>query len=113
MLLSKMIDITLMSQLYPVFLVLTTINVTASYLSVRVIDETYFNNQRAYILFNDYFSSGDKQVVSVEKANSKEKFYLPNILNRMNCKFIRYGHFSIYEVLASSKPHYYTQSVLQ
>lgn len=108
-----MIDITLMSQLYPVFLVLTTINVTASYLSVRVIDETYFNNQRAYILFNEYFSSGDKQVLSVEKANSKEKFYLPNILNRMNCKFIRYGHFSIYEVLASSKPHYYTQSVLQ
>jgi hypothetical protein len=30
-----------------------------------------------------------------------------------NCKFIRYGHHSIYEVLASSKPHYYTQSVLK
>jgi hypothetical protein len=55
LILSKMIDITMIGQLYPVFFVLTTINVSASYLSVKVIDEVFLNNQRSYILFNEYF----------------------------------------------------------
>jgi uncharacterized membrane protein YfcA len=57
MMLSKMIDITMISQLYSVFFLLTSVNVAASYLSVKVIDETHFNNQRAFIVFNEYFKS--------------------------------------------------------
>ena len=101
-----MIDITMIGQLYPIFLVLTTINVTTSYLSVKVIDETHLNNQRSFILFNEYFKQN--HILNVAQANDKEVFYLPNLLNLNNCKFIRYGHYSIYEVLANSKPHYYT-----
>jgi hypothetical protein len=36
--LSKVIDITIISQLYPIFFFLTAVNVAASYLSVKVID---------------------------------------------------------------------------
>lgn len=55
--LSKVIDITVISQLYPVFFVLTAVNVGASYMSVKVIDEVHLNNQRAFILFSEYFRS--------------------------------------------------------
>jgi Vitamin B6 photo-protection and homoeostasis len=107
MMLSKMIDITMISQLYSVFFLLTSVNVAASYLSVKVIDETHFNNQRAFIVFNEYFKSNQERVMSVTDANDKEVFCFPNVMNMKYCKFIRYGHFSINEVLESSKPHYY------
>lgn len=109
--LSKIIDITQVSQLYPVFFVLTILNISASYLSVKVIDELYLNNQRAYLLFNEYFNS--KQIMTAQEANHKEAFYYPNMMNKNACKFIKYGQNSIYQVLAFSKPHYYTQSVLK
>jgi hypothetical protein len=51
--------------------------------------------------------------MNVKEINEKEVFFLPNMFNNKTCKFIRYGHYSIYEVLANSKPHYYTQSVLK
>lgn len=51
--------------------------------------------------------------MDVEKTNHMEVFCLPNLMNLKNCKFIQYGHHSIYEVLAISKPHYYVQSVLK
>lgn len=101
-----MIDISMVSQLYPIFFVLTAVNVFGSYMSVRVIDEVYLNNQRSYILFNEFFK--DKNVKNVEEINNQENFCLPNLMNSKNCKFIQYGHHSIYEVLAASKPHYYT-----
>jgi len=42
--LSKVIDITVISQLYPVFVLLSSVNIAASYMSVKVIDEKHFNN---------------------------------------------------------------------
>lgn len=106
LLLSKVIDITVISQLYPVFMVLTMMNVTASYMSVKVIDEVNLNNQRTFILFNEYFATNT--ILNVKQANDREIFIYPDMFNSNTCKFIRYGHHSIYEVLASSKPHYYT-----
>lgn len=55
--LSKIINIQVISQLYPIFMVLTAVNITASYLSVKVIDEIYLNNQRSFILFDEFFKS--------------------------------------------------------
>ena len=87
--LSKVIDITVISQLYPVFILLSAVNLGASYMSVKVIDEIYLNNQRAFILFNEFFKS--RRVMSVEETNSQEIFTLPTIMNLNNCKFIKYG----------------------
>lgn len=64
-------------------------------------------------MFNEFFKSSDKIFKNASEINLKEVFYLPNLMNLKNCKFIQYGHHSIYEVLAQSKPHYYTQSVLK
>ena len=50
--------------------------------------------------------------MNVTEANDKEIFCFPNILNKKNCKFIKYGHFSINDVLENSKPSYYAQSVI-
>lgn len=55
--LSKLIDISQISQLYPVFILLTIMNIATSYQASKVIDEIYLNNQRAFILFNEYFKS--------------------------------------------------------
>ena len=57
LMLSKAIDISVISQLYPVFFCLTMVNVTCSYFSVKVIDEIHLNNQRSFLLFNDYFAT--------------------------------------------------------
>ena len=46
--LSKIIDITVISHLLPTFAVLTFINVYTSYKSASIIDEVNFNNQRAF-----------------------------------------------------------------
>lgn len=101
-----------MSQLYPVFIVLTGFNIAASYQAAKVIDEVYLNNQRAFILFNEYFSSGKRNILSCYDGNLKEIFYLPNFCNTHFCKFIKFGHRTIGKVLATSKPHYYTKSVI-
>jgi hypothetical protein len=81
-------------------------------MSVKVIDEIHLNNQRAFILFNEFFKTNQDKILNVIEANDKEIFCLPNIFNMKNCKFIKYGYFSINEVLESSKPHYYAQSVI-
>jgi len=70
LLLSKIIDITSISQLYPVFFVLTGINIYSSYSSIKIIDEVYFNNQRAFLLFNEYFNSNKKRVLTCFEANN-------------------------------------------
>lgn len=110
LLLSKLIDITSISQLFPVFCFLTCVNIGTSYLSAKVIDEIYFNNQRAFLLFNEYMKT--KTILSAELVNHMEVFYLPNIINLKVCKFIKYGNHTIGKVLATSKPHYYTKSVM-
>lgn len=50
--------------------------------------------------------------MNVEEGNIKEIFYLPNFINQHYCKFIKFGHLTIGKVLATSKPHYYTKSVI-
>jgi len=52
-----------------VFFILSTINIAASYLSVKVIDEIHLNNQRAFILFNEYFKTNQDKIMSVVEAN--------------------------------------------
>lgn len=42
--LSKMVNITSMSNLFPVFLVLSVLNIYTSYVSAKVIDEAHLNN---------------------------------------------------------------------
>jgi hypothetical protein len=81
-------------------------------MSVKVIDEIHLNNQRAFILFNEFFESNQENLMSVKSANHQEVFAFPNLMNMKNCKFIKYGHYSINQVLEGSKPHYYSQSVL-
>lgn len=80
----------------PVFILFTIMNISTSYCSVKVIDEIYLNNQRIFILFNEYFKTEGKNVLKVEEANNLEAFYLPNLINFNNCKFIKYGQDSIY-----------------
>lgn len=88
-------------------------NIVTSYYSAKVIDEIHLNNQRAYLLFNEYFKSNGENIVNVELINHREAFYYPNFTNKNICKFIRYGQFSIGAVLAMSTPAYYTGSVLK
>lgn len=73
------------------FIVLSTMNIAASYLSAKVIDELYLNNQRAYLLFNDYFKNDEKILKTAAYINHIEVFYLPNVMNLKVCKFIKYG----------------------
>eukprot|EP00347_Sterkiella_histriomuscorum_P012381 403368796 len=112
LMLSKLIDISSISQLYPVFMILTILNIATSYQASKVIDEVYLNNQRAFIIFNEYFKSNKKNFLTVEEGNIQEIFYMPNYLNMNYCKFIKFGHRTIGKVLATSKPHYYTKSVI-
>ena len=81
-------------------------------MSVKVIDEMYLNNQRAFIVFNEYFKTNQEKIMSVTEANNKEIFCFPNFLNTKHCKFIKYGYLNINEVLENSKPSYYAQSVI-
>ncbi|CDW83257.1 UNKNOWN [Stylonychia lemnae] len=108
---SKVIDITQVSQLYPIFIVLTGMNIAASYFSAKVIDEIYLNNQRAYLLFNEYFQNNYK-FSSAAHINHIEVFYLPNLLNMKVCKFIKYGHSSVYSLLEDKKDKLYQQNLV-
>jgi len=56
--LSKLINISVLSQLLPACLGLSVVSVAASYASANVIDELYLNNQRAKLAFDHYFESG-------------------------------------------------------
>lgn len=49
----------------------------------------------------------------MHEINKEEVFYLPNFMNKNNCAFIKYGANCISTVLATSKPKYYTHSVLK
>ena len=99
MALSKIINITSLSQLFPAFMLLTLIHVGSTYMSVKVVNEIYLNNQRAFIMFNEYFKSG--QILNVDEVNEKEAFYFPNFINNKFCKFIKYGKYSIDQIIDS------------
>ena len=77
--LSGLINITALTQLLPIFAMLSGVSIAATYRSVAVIDETHFNNQRAHLLFENYFESG--VLKSVKEVNQLETFYSPNFIN--------------------------------
>ena len=77
-------------------------NIAASYLSAKVIDELYLNNQRAFLLFNEYYKNSYKFSTAAH-INHIEVFYLPNIFNMKVCKFIKYGQHSVYDLLENKK----------
>eukprot|EP00347_Sterkiella_histriomuscorum_P003816 403362828 len=110
---SKIIDITSIYQLYPVFFVLTVMNIAASYYSAKVIDELYLNNQRAFLLFNEFFKSNEKLIHTAEYINDIEAFYLPNVINLKICKFIKYGEKTVYQALEKSIAKDHSQSLLK
>lgn len=111
--LSRLIDITSVYQLYPVFFVLTIMNIAASYLSAKVIDELYLNNQRAFLLFNDYLKDKERLIHTAEYINHIEVFYLPNLINSKVCKFIKYGEKTLYQALEKSIVKDHSQSLLK
>lgn len=51
-------------------------------------------------------------MMNVVEGNFKEIFFLPNFINAHYCKYIKFGHRTIGKVLATSKPQYYTKSVI-
>jgi hypothetical protein len=56
--LSKIIDISMFWHLVPTFAILTAMTTYTSYIAAKVIDEHNFNNQRAYLFFNEYIKNG-------------------------------------------------------
>lgn len=60
--LTSLINISQISQVIPTCLLLSTVSITATYLSAAVIDEVFLNNQRSNLLFNHFFSSTDREV---------------------------------------------------
>jgi hypothetical protein len=90
MLLTKAIDINSISQLLPTCFALSAVMIGSAYKSATVLDEVYLNNQRANIIFDHYFKSGE--VLSVNRVNLLESFCLPNCVNTKRCAFIKYGH---------------------
>ena len=112
MMLSKLIDISSISHLAPVFAVLTFMNLTMSYCSARMIDEIYLNNQRAGLLFDEFMASDLEQVPSMKSINRKVNFLLPKLVNRQHSRFIRFGEKSVSDVIGGSNKHYYLTSFL-
>lgn len=56
--LTKMIDITSLYHMVPTFVGLSIIQAYTTHVTCRIVDELYLNNQRANLLFNDYFKDG-------------------------------------------------------
>lgn len=110
--LSKIIDISQLSQLVPVFGILTFINLYSTYTSANLIDEVYLNNQRAKLLFDELFKGESDRVPSMKEINEKSNFTVPNFMNWHHCKFIRFGEQSVAQVIGASHPNYYVTSLL-
>jgi hypothetical protein len=64
-------------------------------------------------LFNEYFKTGGKVVKNVVDTNQDEVFYIPNVINRITCKYIKYGVNSIYKVLTTNNPKFYAESMVR
>ena len=103
--LSQVINISSLPQVIPTFAVLSVINLYSAYKSAAVIDEKYLNNNRANVVFNNYFAyRADKSVAlkaDVISINKTETFYLPNFINFQRCKYIRFGDFPVENTLTT------------
>lgn len=55
----------------PVFGILTFINLYSTYISANLIDEVHLNNQRAKILFDEYFREGNDKMPTMKEVNDK------------------------------------------
>ena len=103
---TKMIDITSLYHLVPTFFVLSSVQVVTTHISTKIVDEIYFNNQRANMLFDSYFKNGRKTFESCAVINDAEKYYLPDALNHQRCNYIKYGQSSIGNILTANNRHY-------
>lgn len=99
MALTGVIDVTKMEQILPCFLGLTVIQGTTTHMSTRIVNEQYLNNQRANLVFENYFKEGKFPLL--RDVNLAEKYWYPNFMNPQRCLFIRYGKNSIGTVLTS------------
>lgn len=112
--LSKVIDISSLSQLAPIIGVLTFVNLYATYTSANLIDEVYLNNQRSKLLFDELLSEKNVtgEIPPMKTINDLSTFTLPNFMNWHYCRFVRFGEKSISHVIGLSKPNYYITSLL-
>jgi hypothetical protein len=81
--LTKMIDITSLYHLVPVFLCLSVVQAVTTHISTKIVDEIYLHNSRANLLFDAYLKNGPdkKGFLSCHEVNQAEQFYLPNFMN--------------------------------
>ena len=56
--LTQVINISAISQLFPTFMLLSSVSIGATYWSAAVIDEVHLNNQRANLAFTQFFETG-------------------------------------------------------
>lgn len=110
--LTKLIDITSLYHVVPTFLVLSAIQGYTTIVSCKIVDETHLNNQRANLVFTDYFNEGKKQFKRCDEINVKEIYYLPDPMNKQKCNFIKYGENSIGSILTESRHRHYADSML-
>ena len=103
---TKVIDITSLSHLVPVFFVFTVVQGITTHISTKIVDEIYLNNQRSAMLFDDYFKNGQKTFESCAVINNQEIYCFPDMLNPQRCNYIKYGQESIGNVLVSKNRHY-------
>jgi hypothetical protein len=98
--LTSFINVSSLSSLIPTFFVLSCINMYASLRSAQVIDETYLNNSRAALVFDNYLIDKSHGNCDVHLINKQERFYLPNFLNFQRCKYIRFGDYALIDTLS-------------
>ena len=93
--LSKLIDISQLSQLAPVFGFFTFVNLYTSYVSAGMIDDIYLNNQTSKVLFDQLFDKGCETMPTVKEVNALTVYAVPNWLNYNYCRYIRFGEKSL------------------
>lgn len=112
--LSSVINITSLPQILPVCALLSAVNIATTFKSAQVLDETHINNQRAHLIFENYFSTplkAERVLQSTREVNYIEKFYLPNFMNFQRCSFIKFSEREIAKVLTQDRKKYYAKSV--
>lgn len=67
--LTNIIDITSLYHLVPTFLCFTAVQAVSTHISTKIVDETYLHNQRANLLFTEFFKSGRKNIESCHVIN--------------------------------------------
>ncbi|CAI2361219.1 unnamed protein product [Moneuplotes crassus] len=90
---SKACNISSIYTIAPLFASLTLLNIVCSYKATRVLDESNFNKQRFYILFEEYMKSG--KILDVKEVNKREAFWIPSLFNPQNEFVTNFGVFSL------------------